>query len=302
VSDPSPRFRIYFIPGVKPKPPADLHRHELLRCLLSGLRRACPHAASALEREPERFELYAWNYDAYGEYRDIALDIDGIDQLLASPEPSAADKAEIRASLSGSARIAHVLGDRFPPLGRMFAADRLRESLSDTRAYLRNLDGIGTAIREGLKPRLLRSWAAGERLIVIGHSLGSVIAYDAFWDLSHESDVVPSIDTFVTLGSPLATRFVGDLLKGAGRDGPERYPTIIRHWLNFAAIGETVALFPTFPRQFREMLELGLVEKIEDHRKIYNHFRGARGLNVHVSYGYLAHETVARAIGDAVIR
>jgi hypothetical protein len=246
--------------------------------------------------------LYGWNFDAYGEYRDISLDLPGINRLLAAPDPDESERAAIRRVVRRTHKLAHVIGDRFPFLGRLFASEGIRESLSDTRGYLRDLRGMASKIRDGLRRILLRSFEAGERIMVIGHSLGSVIAYDTFWELSHESSSKPTIDTFISLGSPLATRFVGDLLKGVDRAGRERYPTNIREWLNFSAVGETVALFPRLPDRFREMQELGLIEVLEENRELYNHFHGHLGLNVHVSYAYLVHPAVAGAIARAMTR
>jgi hypothetical protein len=44
------------------------------------------------------------------------------------------------------------------------------------------------------------------------------------------------------------------------------------------------------------MLRLGLISEIEDVPGIYNHYRGADGLNPHKSYGYLNHPAVAGRI------
>lgn len=289
------------MPGVKPKPPPEPHRAALLRCLLRGLERASPRAHEVLAAAPQQFSLYAWNYEAYGAHRDFELDTEGIERIIRSPEPDDADIAEIDALARHTLRLAHLIGDRFPALGRILAPDRLRESLSDARGYLRDINGVATAIRKGFAQRLRQYSSDGERIIVIGHSLGSVIAYDTFWELSREAGEQLRIELFVTLGSPLATRFVRDLVKGATESGPDRYPTIIRHWANFAARGETVGFFQGFESYFAEMRTLGLIDSLEDYRGLYNPYRGEHGLNVHVSYGYLVHREVAQVIGDAII-
>jgi hypothetical protein len=106
------------------------------------------------------------------------------------------------------------------------------------------------------------------------------------------------VDLFMTLGSPLATRFIRKSLRGVDREGPERFPGNIRRWVNFTAKGELMALRPQLRPHFAPMIDLDLVEDIEDHTELYNHFRGDIGLNVHKSYGYLAHRLVAERIGD----
>jgi hypothetical protein len=132
--------------------------------------------------------------------------------------------------------------------------------------------------------------------------LGSVIAYDTLWELSHAPQ--PStgrVDTFITLGSPLATHFIRRALHGATARGRARYPTNVRHWSNFSAQGDVTALHPRLTPFFREMRELGLIESMDDHVGLENHYRGSVGLNVHEIYGYLANPQVATAIGDWLI-
>ena len=294
----SSAFQIVFVPGLKPKPETDLHRDGLLRCLLVGLARVDAHAASLLEANPERFIVYPWTHAVYGQYRDFELDRPGIERLLASPDPTPTDISEIELVNRRTTRLKHLIGDRFPLFGRWFASEPLKQSLSEARRYLRDRDGMGVQTRAGLTAILEDATRRSERIIVIGHSLGSVIAYDTLWELTRSSKV--RVELLLTLGSPLATRFVRQLLKGADAGGSDRYPHNIRRWVNCSARGELTALNPRLAGVFAEMLRLGLVESIEDHVDIYNHFRGLQGLNVHAAYGYLIHRAAATAIAAAL--
>ena len=65
---------IVYIPGLKPKPEAELHKAQLLRCLREGLRRIDEKSAGEMAA-PGMFHLVSWTYDFYGEYRDINLDM-----------------------------------------------------------------------------------------------------------------------------------------------------------------------------------------------------------------------------------
>ena len=47
---------VVYIPGLKPKPPPLLHREQLLRCLVSGVRRLDAEIADRLA-EPDAGEL-----------------------------------------------------------------------------------------------------------------------------------------------------------------------------------------------------------------------------------------------------
>lgn len=55
-------------------------------------------------------------------------------------------------------------------------------------------------------------------------------------------------------------------LLGMNGQGGKSYPDLIRHWINLLAEGDLVALKSKFKESFHQMLELGLVESIEDHR------------------------------------
>jgi hypothetical protein len=290
---------IIFVPGLKPKPPPAVHRAELMRVLSAALERVRPRAALRLGEHPQIFSLAAWTHLLYGSYRDIALDLPGIERLVRQPAPSASD---LKAMDSWAVRITrwrHLVGDGLPFFGRWLAQPALRSTMLEAGHYLSNRDGVARAIRATLDIALRRAWEADERVLLIGHSLGSVIAYDTLWELSHGREPARGrLDLFVTLGSPLATKFIRRSVRGADADGANRYPLNVRRWANFSAKGDLTALHPRLEPHFREMLELELVESIEDCVDLENHFHTELGLNVHEAYGYLANPHVARVIGD----
>jgi hypothetical protein len=285
------------VPGLKPKPRPEVYQPQLLRVLLAALERARPAAARWLKEHPGAFVAIAWTHLFYGTYRDIDLDLPGIERLLAQPAPTEQDRRELASWPLRLKRIAHVIGDALPVLGRRLAQPATRLQMHEATRYLRNRDGIGAAIRTLLRAELEAAWAVGERVLVIGHSLGSVIAYDTLWDLSNEGGGA-RVDLFVTIGSPLATRFVRRRLRGAGIEGAAAYPRNIRRWVNLSARGDTTALKPRVKPFFHEMLDLGLTESIEDYADLENYFRGSIGLNAHEAYGYLAQPTLAEILGD----
>src|SRR4030095_7884082 len=147
-----------------------------------------------------------------------------------------------------------VVGDTLPVLGRRIAQPATRLQMHEATRYLRNRDGIGTAIRKLVRAELDAAWAARDRVLLIGHSLGSVIAYDTLWELSHEGRA-ERVDLFVTMGSPLATRFIRRRMRGAGLDGALASPLDIRRWVNLAARGDTTALQPRLKPFFHEMID-----------------------------------------------
>jgi hypothetical protein len=291
--------RIIYVTGMKPKPPPDEHRAALQRALTAGLARARPAAAEQLRANPERFTLVSWTQLFYASVqRDIARDLPGLERLLREPVASPEERRDLDSIARRVGRFWHLFGDSLPFFGALIAKPDLRLTMADVHRYLGDRDGVAVRIRALLRAELLRAWDGDERVLLIGHSLGSVIAYDCLWELSREERHAGRVDQFVTLGSPLATRFIRRALKGAGRPGPERYPANIRRWANFAARGEIVALHPRLRPFFRRMLRYGLVESIDDRAALYNHFRGESGIDPHKSYGYLVNAAVAGLIGD----
>jgi len=285
------------VPGLKAKPPPEDYQPQLVRVLLAGLEQSRPAAAQWLAAHADAFVVVAWTHLFYGTYRDIALDLPGIERLLAHQAPSERDRRELESWPLRLKRLAHILGDALPMLGRRIARPGTRLQMHDATRYMRDREGVGTRVRALVRSSLESAWAARERVLLIGHSLGSVIAYDTLWELSRQG-AAGRVDLFITMGSPLATRFVRRRMRSAGTEGAAAYPHNIRRWVNLAARGDTTALRPRLKPYFHAMLDLGLTESLEDYVDLENYFRGSIGLNAHEVYGYLAQRTLIEIIGD----
>jgi hypothetical protein len=179
------RARIIFVPGLNPKPPPDIYRPHLERVLLAALRRARPRAAEWLAAHDEAFVLVAWTYFFHGEHRDIGIDLSGIERLIEQPAPSAQDLRELGSWSRRVERWSHRIGDAWPFVGRRLAPPITRRLMHEATRYLKNRDGVGAEVRAALRSTLEAAWRDGERVLLIGHSLGSVIAYDTLWELTH---------------------------------------------------------------------------------------------------------------------
>lgn len=292
--------RILFIPGKNPKPPRPDHEHQLRRCLAEGMRRAERNVwARRVEEDQGLFALVGWNPLFYGRSRDIGPDLPRIDALL---RKRGADETDRREARSWSRRLAwflYHLADSLPPLIRLLPYPSVRENIIETNRYFGNLGGVAARIREMVKQEIRRCLDNGCELMIIGHSMGSIIAYDSLWELSRVDEYAGKVSLFLTLGSPLGMRFVQKRLQGARVVGPSRYPANIRRWVNIASEGDLNALDPRLRGDFRGMLEYGLVDEIDDRdHRIYTSFRDQNGLNVHRCYGYMVHPEVAATVAD----
>ncbi|MDZ7768677.1 MAG: hypothetical protein U5K38_06205 [Woeseiaceae bacterium] len=288
---------ILYIPGLKPKPQPDVHREQLWRCLLAGLRNADPSVAGSVEASSHSFGIVSWTYDFYREHRDIDLDRQSIDALLEKTRADNSDIAEASAWQRRLLRAIYRIGDRLPFLIPKLADENMELHLRDIRRYVRNTDDGAATARRHLKMPLRAAAKAGRPVLLIAHSMGSVIAWDVLWELSREGDYDGRVDLFMTIGSPLGQRYIQRRLHGAKLAGAERYPDVIRHWINIAAIGELTALDRTLSDDFGEMQRLGLLQSIDD-IEVFNWFRIDGVLNVHAEYGYLANSEVAAQIAN----
>ena len=220
----------------------------------------------------------------------------GVERLLALDGKKELDVEEASHRHKRIGRLIYLLCDKLPFLINVFAKPDMQEVLQETRRYFQDRDGVATKIRQLVADRFLASWAPGSRLLVIAHSLGSVIAFETLCELSQRKDSEIRIYLFMTLGSPLWLNFMRHRMLNARETGARRYPTNIRRWVNLSAIGEMTALDRTFADDYREMTNLGLIESIIDETNLQTWFRGPDGLNVHKCYGYMANERTGAAL------
>jgi hypothetical protein len=290
--------KIIFVPGMNPKPGPVPHKKMLWRCLIEGIRRSEPELVTDISNHPDCFRLIAWNYLYYHITRDISDDMPWIDALFHKHGPTAEDIRDTKTWQRKMAKFFFSAGDILPFIIPLLPKV-IRDIARDTRRYFKNEDGIASEVRELLKQELRPMLSEDEKVLLIGHSLGSVIAYDSLWELSHLEQLPGKIDLFLTLGSPLGMNYVQRRLMGSRKKGKQMFPDNIRHWVNISSVGDITALDREFRNDFSHMLEFGIVESIEDHSEaIYNFFRSDQGLNVHRSYGYLVNPAVGYIIAD----
>lgn len=123
-----------------------------------------------------------------------------------------------------------MVGSRFfsQPSDRLFIGN-----LKQVSAYFTDAE-----IRHKAVARVLSKLGPETRL-VIGHSLGSVVAYEALFRNSHTARV-PS---FITLGSPLGMpNIIYDRIDPVPVDGRAFWPPDLKSWVNIADRGDVVAM------------------------------------------------------------
>ncbi|MET7619253.1 hypothetical protein [Streptomyces sp. NPDC005408] len=111
----------------------------------------------------------------------------------------------------------------------------VKRTFKDVYAYF--FGGAGAAIREVVRKAL--EGPDGAPLAMVGHSLGSIVAYEVLAD--EERD----IELFATVGSPLAITEVQDHLAK-----PPAVPSGVRVWRNASDLRDLVALDHTLRPEY----------------------------------------------------
>jgi len=133
-----------------------------------------------------------------------------------------------------------------------FAGIAERAVIFDLKQLRRYLDD--SAVRQEVQARV----AAGvspETSVLIGHSLGSVVAYEAL--CAHPEWPVKML---VTLGSPLGIRnLIFERLQPPPTNGVGCWPPSVKRWINIADGGDIVALVKELRPSFGDRVEDRLV-------------------------------------------
>lgn len=165
-----------------------------------------------------------------------------------------------------------------------------------------NLDSaFGSDVRWTLTEPLAEALRNDEDVLLLAHSLGSMMSYDVLWKFSHYGEYKAirhkKISVWITLGCPLGNGTVKKNLKGARADRQRRYPHNIQRWINVAAEDDYISHDETVADDYRRMLRWNLIESIEDHR-VYNLAVRFDRSNPHHSGGYLIHPVVSAAVAE----
>jgi hypothetical protein len=130
--------------------------------------------------------------------------------------------------------------------------DIIEQHLSDVAYYIGN-DDMRQAVLGIVRKALNDATNPGDSVVVLGHSLGSVVAYDL---LAQRDDVVKQLNVslFVTAGCPLGLKVVKKRVIGFSGDGLPRVPAVVPNraggWLNAFDPKDIVALIHPLAPEF----------------------------------------------------
>jgi hypothetical protein len=170
----------------------------------------------------------------------------------------------------------------------------LKEGLKDLHGYYTD-SSKKQECREIVKHALNNH--AAQKIIVVSHSMGTIISYDAMRIIGNESDDV-GVEHFITMGSPLGLPHVKNEIHKEFKS--LRSPSIIKRWTNFSDRRDPVC-FDTHLRGDYSKNRDGV--RAEDDR-VLNDWGIAIGQNplwkYHKSYGYLRTPEFSELIAEYI--
>lgn len=204
--------------------------------------------------------------------------------------------------LPGKSAVAEFVVDIAAPLLALlgFSTPLISRVSRDIAEYWNDKSSYAASVRTRVREGLCEALDRDEKVMLISHGSGSIVAYDVLWQLSHLEKYAKKyegkkIDTWVTLGSPLGDSMVRRNLVGAKTRGRGKYPNNIVTWHNVSAEDDYLCHDNTLADDFRPMLKQRLVSSIRDY-KIYNLSVRYGKSNPHSSLGYYIHPRVSQII------
>lgn len=142
----------------------------------------------------------------------------------------------------------------------------------------------------------------GEEIMLIAHSMGTIIAYDVLRDIGRH-DPVFEVAHFVTIGSPLGiphvrNKIIEERAYHAEEEGKARVRTpsvVTRSWVNFADRRDPVALDVHLADDYGRN---GKGVCVKDDLVLNSYKSSADEPNYHKSYGYLRTPELSRHLRD----
>jgi hypothetical protein len=303
---------IVLIHGRDFKPDKDALRESWVNAIRCGLLRDHPALIPAFDAAAKVLAYYgdatAVLLKAAGKTYDEPLDIaDRRNALtaLATLEPKKFRRSQYE-RLPGKTPFREFLVDIGAPLVSSMGLAKwvVGRVIPELAEYWRDGGAYRTAVDRCVVETLVGAIERGDRLLVLSHCIGSIAAFNALWMLSRGGHgdgryTNAKVDTFVTLGSPLADESVKRKLLGADAPQSQRYPGNIVNWHNFAAEDDFTCHDETMANDYKAMLEQRVISRIVDQR-IYNLTVRYGRSNPHSAIGYLVHPRVTNVIAQTL--
>lgn len=310
LSGPSNRS-LLLVHGRDFKPGRDNYMDLSMAALRAGVERDYPQQVDSFDAVQKHIAWYgdlsAEILRGRGKKYDVELDIgDRRNALNALRQIKERKRFGIRQydRLPGKSAIPEFLADiAAPVLGSIgLAMPLLGTVAADLAAYFNTKSDFADKVRERVRTGLCELLDRGDRIMLITHGTGSIVAYDVLWQLSHDADLKErygdkKAEIWLTLGSPLGDRNVQKRLCGAKDKTDVRFPTNVISWHNVSAEDDYTCHDNTLADDFRKMLKQRQISAVHDYRVFNLAVRYGRS-NPHSSVGYYIHPRISKILVD----
>ena len=278
------RCVIIGIHGLANKPPADEKTGWWKAAIAEGLARN-----EAMPNADFTFEFVYWadlRYEApltEAENREPYRPYDGAGPLPGGDEAPGTTAKDVLAPVYAGIEAIEAM------TGVTLVDDLILEHRFDDLWHYHVEHAFARQVRARLAERL-RAFRS-HRILLVAHSMGSVVAYDVLRMLERE-DPSLRVEHLVTAGSPLGLAKVR--LKIEAEHGRPRVPNTVEHWTNLADGDDVVAIMGDLEAVF-ELNDQGTT--VVDWRVVNGYRRPDGEPNRHKSYGYLRTPEFSRIAG-----
>ncbi len=155
-------------------------------------------------------------------------------------------------------------------------------------------NGIAIPVKEVINERLkfLLKQNNDKPIMLIAHSMGSIIAYDVLTEM--ENDI--AIDTLITVGSPLGVPFITEKIKEITSPQLKTPEAIKKAWLNFSDPEDKLAV----NYELEKIFSPNRSGVYPQGKLIENDYEINGEKNPHKSFGYLRSFDVSKAIAEFI--
>jgi hypothetical protein len=180
--------------------------------------------------------------------------------------------AVLRSAINGVAKVPW-----FAPYGMAFAERFVNRALAQVTRYFSDEEVRATALQA------VKDLIGADTEVVIGHSLGSVVAYEAMHQIGQ------SLPLLITIGSPLGLETI---VYPKLRPQPPGFPPMVQRWVNVADSDDFIAATP----DLRPMFSAGIpaTAVFESGYTVDN------GADPHDAKFYLAKVEIGKPIGEVL--
>jgi hypothetical protein len=282
------RTIIIGIHGLNNKPAADILEGWWEAAIIEGLSR---HAAG--QKSKVHFRLVYWADLMYPK----PLEVESMTDPYTVAEGSGPlPRAGLSVRMVTSARLRGSLARALETVSRVRLGQRVVSGTVEAKMPDLHLYNRDEHLREAVQARLIKRLRSGRRwrrkIMLIAHSMGSIVAYDVLRDAGRNLKGL-EIEHFVTMGSPLGLADLKTVF-----EGPRLVPECVARWTNYSDPKDPVSSWDISLCDNYQPNSRGVT--VSDQLVVNSYVSPSGKPNAHKIYGYLRTPELSELIAGFV--